>query len=143
MEVLAATSSVLAVVSLALQLATTVQHLVDFWETVKDAPAEVEEIRSQLRVLSALLRSIEVDTKHSSDDDGSSLAHDCLLICQRSIFKLEKLSKKWNDELSRGGMRQKWSCVRKAMKEKELASYWDELERTKSTLLLYQSSRNG
>ena len=81
MEVLAAASSVLAVVSLALQLATTVQQLVHFWDSIKEAPAEVEEIRSQRRILGALLRSIENDAGRSSDVDGSSLAHDCLLIC--------------------------------------------------------------
>ena len=68
MEALAAASSVLAVVSLALQLADNVQRLVDFWDSVKDAPTEVAEIRSQLRILAALLRSIELDAERSTSD---------------------------------------------------------------------------
>jgi hypothetical protein len=143
MEVLAAASGVFDVVSLALQLVDNVQRLVEFWDSVKEAPAEVAEIRSQLRVLSALLRSIEIDVQHASSDDGDSLGHECLIVCKGSVAKLEKLSKEWEHELSRNGIRRKWTCVRKALRERELASYWSELERTKSTLIMYQCLRNG
>lgn len=143
MEVLAAASSVFAVVSLALQLADNVQRLVDFWDSVKDAPSEVAEIRSQLRVLGALLRRIEIDVQHAASDDGDSLGHECLVICKGSVAKLEKLSRELDHELSRNGIQRKWSCLRKALREKELASYWSELERAKSTLIMYQCLRNG
>ena len=143
MEALAAASSVLAVVSLALQLADNVQRLIDFWDSVKDAPTEVTEIRSQLRVLGALLSSIESEASHSPNDDGSSLGNDCLLVCKESIAKLEKLSKGWNQELNRNGTRRKWVCLRKSLREKELARYWSELERAKSTLIMYQCLKNG
>ncbi|KAE9379389.1 ankyrin [Stipitochalara longipes BDJ] len=143
MEALAAASSVLAVVSLALQLADNVQRLIEFWNSVKDAPAEVLEIRSQLRILGALLRSIELDGQQSPSDDGDSLGHDCLLVCNASVAKLEKLSNGWSRELGRIGIRRKWSCLKKALREHELARYWTELERAKSTLLMYQCLRNG
>jgi hypothetical protein len=143
MEALAAASSVLAVISLALQLADNVQRLIDFWDSVKDAPTEVTEIRSQLRILGALLSSIEPEASHSSIDDGNSMGNDCLLVCTESIAKLEKLSKEWDQELSRNGIRRKWVCLRKALREKELARYWSELERAKSTLIMYQCLKNG
>jgi hypothetical protein len=143
MEALGAASSVIAVISLGLQLANSVQRLVDFWDSVKDAPSEVAEIRSQLKVLGALLRSIESDTHQSLSDSESSLGNDCLLICKASVAKLEKLSKAWNQELSRTGIRRKWSCLKKAFGEKKLASYWGELERAKSMLILYQCLKNG
>jgi len=143
MEALAAASSVLAVVSLALQLADNVQRLVDFWDSVKDAPAEVAEIRSHLRILGEVLRSIESDSQHWLTDDGDSLGHDCLLIFKGSIAKLEKLSNGWSRELGRMGIRRKWSCLKKALREHELARYWSELERAKSTLMMCQCLRNG
>ncbi len=93
MEALAPASSVLAVVSLALQLADNVQRLIDFWDSIKAAPTEVTEIRSQLRIFGALLSSIEPKASHSLNDDGSSLGNDCLLVCKGSIARLEKLSK--------------------------------------------------
>jgi hypothetical protein len=143
MEPLAAASSVLAVISLALQLADNVQRLIDFWDSVKDAPTEVTEIRSQLRILGALLSSMESEASHSSNDGGSSLGNDCLLVCKESIAKLEKMSKEWNRELNHNGIRRKWVCLRKALREKELARYWSELERAKSTLIMYQCFMNG
>jgi hypothetical protein len=45
--------------------------------------------------------------------------------------------------LSRNGIRRKWSCLRIALKEKQLSSYRCELERAKSTLTMYQCLRNG
>jgi hypothetical protein len=143
MEVLAAASSVFAVVSLALQLADNVQRLVGFWDSVKDAPSEITEIRSELRVLGVLLKRIEIDAQHAASDDGDILEHECLVICKGSVAKLEKLSRELNHELSRNGIRRKWSCLRKALQEKKLASYWSELERAKSTLIMYQYLRNG
>jgi hypothetical protein len=143
MEALAAASSVLAVVSLALQLADNVQRLVDFWDSVKDAPTEVAEIRSQLRILAALLRSIELDAERSTSDGGDILGHDCLLVCKGSVVKLEKLSNGWSRELGRMGIRRKWSSLKKTFREHELARYWTELERAKSTLMMYQCLRNG
>jgi hypothetical protein len=145
MEVLAAASSVFAVVSLALQLADNVQRLADFWDSIKDGPAEVSEIRSHLGILGSLLRTIELDAGHSPNPNGdeNGLGHDCLVICKGSIAKLEKLSNGWDQELSRSGIRRKFSCLRKAVREKELARYWRELERAKSTLIMYQCLRNG
>jgi hypothetical protein len=143
MEALAAASSVLAVVSLAIQLADNVQRLIDFWDSIKEAPTEVAEIRSQLRILGTLLRGIELDIRYYPSDDEGTLGHDCLLVCKGSIAKLEKLSKEWDQELSRNGIRWKWSCLKKALRENELARYWVELERAKSTLIMHQCLRNG
>jgi hypothetical protein len=143
MEALAADSSVFAVVSLALKLAANVQRLVKFWDSVKEAASEVAEIRSQLRILDTLLRSIEIDAEHETSDDRDSLGHECLLVCKGSFAKLEKLFGGWDRELSRNGIRRNWSCLRKALREKELASYWTEVERANSTLIVYQCLRNG
>jgi hypothetical protein len=143
MEALAAASSVLAVISLALQLADNFQRLVDFWDSVKGAPAEVAEIRSQLRILGALLRGIELDVRHSPGDDEGTLGRDCLLVCKGSVANLEKLSKEWDQELSRNPVLRKWSCLKKALRENQLARYWSELERAKGTLIMYQCLKNG
>jgi hypothetical protein len=141
MEALAAASSVFAVASLALQLAENVQRLVEFWDSVNDAPAEVAEIKSELGILGGLLR--ELNALRSQSDYGSDLGHVCLLVCKESLAKLEKLSKEWDRELNGNRIRRKWSCLRKALRENELTRYWSALERAKSTLIMYQCLRNG
>jgi len=143
MEGLAAASSIFAVVSVAFQLGSTVQQLISFWESVKEAPAEVAQIKSQLRVLGALLRGIEVDSQQPSSPSTPDIAHDCLSVCYSSISKLQELSQELDKGLNGNGIRRNWTKLRKAMREKELAAYWSELERAKSMLIMYQCLRNG
>jgi len=143
MEMLGAASSVFAVVSLAVQLSSNIQKLIEFWDSVKEAPAEVAQIKSQLQILGTLLRSIEDDYAASSNDGSSELGIECLRVCAESIAKLEKLCRELDKGLNGSGIRRRWTCLRKAMKEKELIDCWAEIERAKSMLILYQGWRNG
>jgi hypothetical protein len=61
MEGLGAASSVFAVVSLSLQLSSNIQNFIQFWDSVKEAPDEIAQIKAQLTILSELLRCIEAD----------------------------------------------------------------------------------
>ncbi|KAF4635034.1 hypothetical protein G7Y89_g3062 [Cudoniella acicularis] len=143
MEALAAASSIFSVVSLALQLATTVQNIIDFWESMKDAPVEIQEIRAHLKVLSTLLRSIENDAPSSAIIDASDVAQSCLGICAARITKLEILTKEFGKGLNGNGVQRKWTGLKKVLREKKLAVYWGELERAKSTMILYQTLSQG
>jgi hypothetical protein len=49
-EALGAASSEFAVISLAVQLGSNIQELINFWNSVKEAPVEVSRIKLQLRV---------------------------------------------------------------------------------------------
>jgi hypothetical protein len=141
MEALGAASSVFAVVSLAVQLGSNIQRLSDFWGSVKEAPAEVEQIKTELQVLGSLVNSIAKDSQQPTGSDDVS--RQCLAACTTSIGKLEKLSRELNHGLNGHGIRRKWTCLKKALREKQLASYWTEIERAKSMLIMYQCLRNG
>ena len=153
MEVLGGVSSVFAVVSLALQLGSNIQKLIEFWDSVNDAPEEIAQIKSQLCVLGELMRCIEVDTQgEASDsetkvdtmnDDTTNIGMQCLQVCNTSILKLERVSRELGKGLNGNGVRRRWTCLRKASRERELAAYWDEIERAKSMLILYQGWKNG
>lgn len=54
MDVLSATSSVIAAVSLAVQLGDKTKKLCDFWKAVKGAPQEIEQIISDLSITASL-----------------------------------------------------------------------------------------
>lgn len=143
MEALAAASSVLAVVSVTVQLGSIVQKLIRFWDSVKDAPTDIADIKAHLRVLCALLRSIEIDLSRPTSFEDASLANDCLAVCRTSVGKLETVTSRLDVGLEPITIWRKWACLRKALSEKELEIYWRELERAKSMLLLYQGLRNG
>lgn len=140
MEALGAASSVIGVISLAVQLSTAVQQLIDFWASVKDAPAESNRIKIELAVLASLLRGIEAGSHGALD--GPDISQDCLAICKDSIATLQELSARLDKGLNGNGIRRKWTCLKKALREKELATYWSMLERAKTTLVIYQGLRN-
>ena len=54
MDVLSATSSVIAVISLAIQLGDKTKKLCDFWKDMKGAPQEVEQIISDVSITASL-----------------------------------------------------------------------------------------
>lgn len=143
MEALGAISSVFAVVSLALQLSSNIQHLIEFWDSVNEAPDEIAQIKSQLRVVGELLRCIEDDIQDPTNEREERMGTQCLQLCNASIMKLERVTKELDTGLSGNGLRRRWTCLRKALRERQLASYWDEIERTKSVLIMYQGWRNG
>ena len=142
MEPLSAVSSVFAVVSLALQLSSNIQNLIEFWGSVKEAPDEITQITSQLRILRELLRCIELDTHGAKKDSTADIGIRCLQVFNMSILKLERVSKDLDKGLNGNRVRRRWTCLRKALREKELAVYWDEIERAKSMLIMYQGWKN-
>jgi hypothetical protein len=142
MEVLGAVSSVFAVVSLAVQLNSNIQQLIEFWDSIQDAPIEVARIKTQLRVLTVLLQSIELEGRRTNADDSDSGGAQCLCICLECVKKVEKLTVELDRGLNGGGIRRKWTRLKKTFKEKELNQYWEELERAKTLLIVYQGWRN-
>jgi hypothetical protein len=127
---------------LAVQLTSSIQKLIEFWDTVQEAPVEVARIKSQLRVLGVLLRSIEADNAEGKNDDVDNLGAECLAICLESVTKLQILSEELDRGLNGSGIRRRWTRLRKAMRETELSQYWNELERAKTILIIYQGWKN-
>lgn len=143
MEVLGGVSSVLAVVSLALQLGSNIQKLVGFWDSVKEAPEDIHQLKSQLGVLGELLRCIEVDTRGSLKPRAADIGVQCLQVCNMSVSKLERVTAELNRGLNGNGVKRRWTCLRKTLRERQLAAYWVEVERAKSMLIMYQGWKNG
>lgn len=65
------------------------------------------------------------------------------LAAASSVEKLEMLTRDLDVGLQKRGVKRKWTCLKKVVKEKKIQSYWAEVERAKSMLLLYQGLRNG
>ena len=143
MEALGAVSSVFAVLSLALQVGSNIQKLIEFWDSVKEAPDEIAQVKVQLHVLGELLICIEADIKYSRDGEATAIGEQCLQICHFSIMKLAKASTELDRSLNGSGVRRRWTCLRKAFREQQLTSCWHEIERAKSMLIIYQGWKNG
>ena len=123
MEALGAVSSVFAVVSLALQLSSNIQTLIEFWDSVKEAPDEIAHIKSQSLDPCELLRCIEVDTQGTTEDGGQNVGFQCLQVCHASIANLANLDRvlrALDKGLNGNGVLRRWTCLRKALREREL-----------------------
>lgn len=58
MDGLSAAASVMAVTSLAFQLAESTKSLFDFWDSIQHVPEEINDIKSELESLKNVLEKI-------------------------------------------------------------------------------------
>lgn len=78
MDGLYGAASVIGVVSLAIQLADSVKKLLNFWDSVQNAPDNVKAMAKGLRVLSVVLDNIETHQKlHGEDQTTTELLDSC------------------------------------------------------------------
>lgn len=78
MDGLSGGASIIAVVSLAVQLAENAKKLYDFWQSVGEAPASIRTIATELKVLSTVLADIAAhDQKYGPDEITTSVLESC------------------------------------------------------------------
>ena|SRR5436190_5277949 len=146
-----------AIVSLAIQLTGGFIKLLDFWGTVRDAPGEVNEIVTDLKLLSSILNEL-VNQNNPSPHVKNTLIH-CnnkvnvsLLACclgysfrprefptaNRFIFKLLlSIVREFepNFSCSKPHIRL-WNRFKTANKSKKLKRFRDSVQEAKITLML-------
>ncbi|KAM3070346.1 hypothetical protein ACMFMG_010177 [Clarireedia jacksonii] len=146
MNGLGVAANIAAPISLAIQLASSVQDLISFWDSVTEASSEISDIRAQLQLLRNLLRSIQIEQEFISprfSRASADIGRECLTSCTNHITKLERLTFKLDRGLNAHAVRRSWTCLTKSLKDRRIASYWLELERAKTTLIVYQNWVHG
>lgn len=96
---LSGVANVFGVVSLAIQLAGTVQQLIEFWGPIKDAPIEIADIKARPKFLDRLLKEIFPRNYHETDLDRAVLQE-----LRGSMKKLQLLSNEVERSLDGGGV---------------------------------------
>jgi hypothetical protein len=80
-------SSVFAVVSLPMQLATSAKQLFEFWDSVVGAPKAIENIAIELKLLSIVLDQIEARyRKRGLSGTTLNVLNNCLCIMRKGMF---------------------------------------------------------
>lgn len=136
MEGLAAAGGVLAVASLALQVVEIVERIQDFWDRIKNAPAEIRSVLDDLALLSMVLRLIESNvTARRIHSQVLSLA---LNNCLCKVQVMERLLEQFQigSTTPRNWRRRSWVTITAVRKDEKLARYRRSLEETKTTLML-------
>ncbi|KAE8441980.1 hypothetical protein EG329_004106 [Mollisiaceae sp. DMI_Dod_QoI] len=134
MDPLSGAASVIAVVTLAAQLADGLRKLVDFWKQVQKAPAEVSALFDDLENLSATLAEAELN----HDERGLDPITDRILRdCQKRVFLLcNKISPSSRGLDSSSFKRRKWSAFRITLDKAEIEGLRRAIEKAETTLIL-------
>lgn len=138
MEALSGASSVLAVVSLAIQIADSVKKLSEFWSSIKNAPQSIQTITRDLELVSSAFEDIgtgpQNDRSHSKD---LTLCLDILQSCEQNVKRLCDLTddlKLGLESKSRGT--RLWSGVKATWREEMIRGIQETLRDLKITLIL-------
>ncbi|RDW57721.1 hypothetical protein BP5796_12522 [Coleophoma crateriformis] len=134
MDGLSGAASAIAVVSVALQLADSVTKLIEFWETVKDAPEDITTMVQELKLLELVLKQIhDRDQLYGQDPTTTEILKRCnqkvdTLIKAMESFQPGFTSKKWTVRT--------WNSFKVTLQSKKFHSFRVSLGEMKTTLIL-------
>ena len=134
MEGLSAAASVIAVTSLALHLAESTKKLFEFWDSIQNAPDEVNDIKLELESLRNVLEQIGHEAQHQPPN---RLVEPVLRLCSRKINTVRSLTTDIESGFTSSKIcTRKWSALRAVWSRKKLEKVQSSLERLKATLIL-------
>ncbi|KAH6669558.1 hypothetical protein B0J14DRAFT_429145, partial [Halenospora varia] len=128
-------ASGIAVVSLAMQVAHSIQKLKDFYSLIASAPAEILLAIDEIDALSWILEGIDSSVQESlfSDSRTKIVITKCYHLCQSSAETLKSLVEDLEDGVAKGRGR---GGIKFAMKQGALKSLRRRLESAKMAMIL-------
>lgn len=136
MDGLSSAAGVIAVASIALQLAHNIKGLRTFWTNVRDAPQDIQFIVADLQLLSGILADIAFEAQHAEADESlTTVLISCLSRTQTLTASVKAIE---NDFESTRTFVKKWTAVKAVFKSEKVNKFQDVLEQLKSTLILAQ-----
>ena len=138
MEGLAGAASAFAVVSVAGQLGVGINHLIRFWNSIKNAPSDIQSIGRELKLLQAVLHDIEDAQQQYGPDPAVT---DALASCGDQVKHLITLTDGFEAGFAvRNPHMRTWAALKAVLKQDKLKKFQEVLRDTKLTLLLAQQS---
>ena len=134
-------ASAFAVVSLALQLADSVKKLYDFWNSVREAPRDIQATTNDLKSLQSILSSIAHDAQHTEPDETLTNA---LQSCNTEVATLVSILDITHPGFASTRLRtQKLTAIKAVLMGTKLKKFQDIVGRLKTSLLLVQQTHYG
>ena len=138
-EILSTVASGIAVVTVAVQLAENVKKLCDFWNSIKEAPEEIQAISLDLELLSSVLTQIAYEVQHVEPDATLVATLDgCRVKVKILTTLLSEIERGFASTSSRV---RKWTALKAVLKHGQLMKFQAALERLKGTMLLVQQNQ--
>ncbi len=135
-EALGVVASSFAVISLALQLLETVQELHSFWQSLKDAGADVERIKYHLATLQAVAATIAETCQQEPQIQEAESVISSLLACKARTDKLVRLTRNIGPGRVAGRLQKGWYTLRATIKDKTIRKIESQLNGDMMMLLL-------
>ena len=130
----ATAASVIAISTLAFQLAQSTKKLFDFWDSIQHAPEEINDIKSELESLTLVLEQIGYEAQNEPSNEST---RSVLRQCSRRIDTIRSLTAHIEPGFESSKTRiRKWSALRAVCKREKIKKVQDSLDSLKSTLEL-------
>jgi hypothetical protein len=138
MDGLSGAASVIGVVSLAIQLADSVKKLLNFWDSVQNAPENVKAITKGLKVLSVVLDNIEAHQKLHGEDQATT---ELLDSCRDHVTALMNLIQDFEPGFTSQSRRtRQWVALKAVFKKEQIQKFQHLIQETKITLIMAQQN---
>ena len=135
-------SGVVAFIGFAGQLLQGVSYIYDFLSEIHDAPDEIIQLRTRLRLLGVILQDMVY--RSQAVFASTAMAHimqEAMDMIHQQIEKLLNLVNKYSPNSS-GRRAILWSSLNVAFRKKKFAKYIANLDRAKDLLQMAQTSAN-
>ncbi len=134
-------ASGISVASLAIQIVENLRNVINFCESIREAPADIQRILAELKILSNVIAGIHVVyEKRSLPETSGATTKQCLDLVRDDISKLSSLSSDLERKLnSDRRVTRTWGRVRTVFYEKKITALRGHLESAKGAMQLLQS----
>lgn len=143
MDALSGVASIFSLISLAVQLAGTVQDVKNLISSIQDAPKELDRLTNQLNQLDTIAHSIKLLLErqqklgHGVDSEIRQTIFKALQTCNQKMSKIEDIVKRTGKlENGQNKLSRKWNSIRLALHKEDIEEFEVALDRAISVLNL-------
>ncbi|MCJ1226722.1 hypothetical protein MMC12_003375 [Toensbergia leucococca] len=140
MDGVSSAASVIAIATVAVQLADGMKKLCEFWSSIKEAPDDIHSIATGLGMLSASLTEIAHEAELQQPDPTLTRV---LKECSVEVNLLTSIVDDFEPGFASSSSRvRRWTALKAVFKTEKLKKFRDFLDSTKTTLLLIQGNHS-
>jgi len=144
MDPLSAGAAIISFLSLAIQLADSVQKLHDFWASIEAATDDIQNAVEDLHLLAGILRQIaQEEQRLSSTPLEHQISLNVLRRCEWNIKKLNSMMNGIYTACAKDNLRNKLATFKFIFRRPQIERFQILLERTKTSLILELLRLNG
>lgn len=137
-EVLGIIASGVSIASIAIQIVGSVQQILDFWSSIRDAPTDIQDLLEEVQLLASLLLELDDNDNDYSGSSRQPAATKAAQYCKNAANSIDAVIKDLAEGFAMSKGRRRWTAVKAVLKEKKMTKSLQRLERAKMMLSLAQ-----